>query len=265
MEKIKISAVIIARNEEEKIGECLKFLSWADEIIVINNASTDKTSEVAKKYKARVVNASDKLTLNYAGLRNLGLKEANGEWILYVDADERATESLRDEINQLISKSVNRHNAYAIPRRNFIFGKEFRHGEQWPNYAKRLFLKSAFKKWTGELHEEPNYLYQGKVTHGHNETIGYLENPLIHLKATDLSEMVAKTNEWSEIEARLMFEAGHPPMNVFRFFSAAFREFWKRFVLQAAFLDGTEGVIYGIYQIYSRLISYAKLWELQIK
>ena len=75
--------------------------------------------------------------------------------------------------------------------------------------------------------------------------------------------MIEKTNKWSEIEADLMLVAKHPPMNIFRFGSAAFREFWLRFVLQKSFLDGKEGVIYGIYQIYSKLISYSKLWEKQ--
>ena len=80
-----------------------------------------------------------------------------------------------------------------------------------------------------------------------------------------ISEMVEKTNKWSEHEARLMFEAKHPPMNIFRFASAGFREFVKRFLKEKAFLDGKEGIIYGIYQIYSKLISYSKLWEMQIK
>jgi hypothetical protein len=77
--------------------------------------------------------------------------------------------------------------------------------------------------------------------------------------------MVEKTNDWSEIEARLMFEAHHPKMNIWHFFTAGLREFWLRMVRQTAFLDGTEGTIYGIYQVFSRLISYSKLWEMQLK
>jgi hypothetical protein len=77
--------------------------------------------------------------------------------------------------------------------------------------------------------------------------------------------MVEKTNDWSELEAKLMFTAHHPKMNVFRFTTAAIREFWLRMIVQAGFLDGTPGVIYNLYQVYSRLISYSKLWEMQIK
>lgn len=253
---MRIGAIVIARNEEKKISECLTSVSWADEILVIDNASKDKTVEIAKKHSARVIHAPEKLNLNYAALRNLGLKEAKSEWILYVDADERVPRSLKEEILRLTTNSFKARVAcYAIPRRNMIFGKEFKHGGQWPDYQKRLFRKSELTSWGRELHEDPTFSGQ----------LGHLKSPLIHVKENDLSDMVRKTNEWSEIEAAEMYKAGHPPMNILRFCSAAFREFWKRFVLQLAFLDGTEGVIYGTYQIYSRLISYAKLWELQIK
>jgi len=146
----------------------------------------------------------------------------------------------------------------------YVLGKEFKHCGQQPDYVKRLFRKSGFKFWSGDLHEEPNYIYDGEITVGNGKTIGYMRNPLIHIKHKNLSEMVEKTNGWSEIEARLMFEAKHPPMNVLRFVSAMFREFWLRMIKQAAFLDGPEGIIYALYQVFSRFVSYAKLWELQL-
>ena len=91
----------------------------------------------------------------------------------------------------------------------------------------------------------------------------YMNNSLTHYKNMTVSQMIDKTNKWSEIEAQLMIDAHHPPMNIFRFFTAGLREFILRFVKQKSFLDSKEGVIYGIYQIYSKLISYAKLWEKQ--
>jgi hypothetical protein len=128
-----------------------------------------------------------------------------------------------------------------------------KHGGWWPDYVKRLFKKKILKKWKGELHEEP--VFDG--------VMGHLENTLIHLKEDNLSDMVMKTNNWSEIEAKLMYEANHPKMNLRRFLSAIIREFWHRFIVKKAFLDGAEGIIFGIYQVYSRFFSYAKLWELQ--
>lgn len=246
-----ISAVIITKNEEKMIKGCLKSLSWVDEILVIDTGNTDKTNTIAKKYKAEVIKYTGKP--NFSLWRNRGLKEAKGDWVLYIDADERVTPQLRKEIESLIDDS--KFNAYAIPRRNFIFGKEFKHCGQWPDYQKRLFRKNAFEKWVGDVHESPEFIGE----------LGHLEEPMIHKKHETLSEMIEKTNDWSDIEAKLMFDAHHPAMNIPRFISAAFREFWLRMIKQMAFLDGGEGIIYGLYQVYSRFISYAKLWELQLK
>ena len=129
------------------------------------------------------------------------------------------------------------------------------HGGWYPDYVVRLFKKDKLIEWIGDLHEQPDY----------KGNLEYLNRPIIHYKENSLSEMVQKTNKWSEIEADLMFKADHPPMNILRFCSAMFREFYFRFIKNLAFLDGGEGIIFGIYQIYSRFISYAKLWELQIK
>jgi glycosyltransferase involved in cell wall biosynthesis len=246
---MKISAILIAKNEEEKIKDALESLAWTDEVIVVDSGSTDATVSIAKEFGAKVFKSSK---TGFSDLRNLGWKKASGDWIFYVDADERVTPLLRKEIQAL---NGNEFSAYAIPRKNFVLGKYMRWGGLWPDYVKRLFRKTSFNGWTGELHEEPHF----------EGNLGYLKNPLMHLKHDNFEEMVEKTNAWSEIEARLMFEAQHPPMNVLRFFSAAFREFWLRFVRQLAFLDGAKGVMYGLYQVFSRLISYTKLWEMQAK
>lgn len=250
---IMISVVIIIKNNEEKIKDCLDSVGWADEVLAIDTGSTDKTPNIAKKAGARVVEFTKG---SFDAWRNKGLKEAKGEWLLYIDSDERVTPELRNEIKSKIlnSKSKIHYEAYAIPRRNFIFGKEFRYSGQYPDYQKRLFLRSKLRKWKGKIHEEP--VFDGKL--------GHLKNPMIHIKHNNLQEMIEKTNNWSEIEARLMYDAKHPPMNIPRFISAMLREFYLRFIKQKAFLDGGEGIIYGIYQMYSRFISYAKLWEIQL-
>lgn len=229
-----ISAIVLIGGKIDKdlLKKCLDSVSWCDEIIKIE---------------------TDNLKGSFAQWRNEGAKKAKGDWILYVDTDEEVSEDLRVEIKKEIEGSTN--SVYAISRKNIIFGKEFKHGGEFPDYQKRLFLKSKFKNWTGDLHEDPNF----------DGNLGYLKNSLIHHKDLTLSDMVEKTNKWSEIEAKLMFEAKHPQMNFFRFCSAGLREFWKRMIVQMAFLDGTEGVIYTLYQVFSRLISYSKLWELQLQ
>jgi glycosyltransferase involved in cell wall biosynthesis len=253
--QVNLTAVIIAHNEEKKLAGCLESLSWVNELLLVDDASSDKTVEIAKKLGANVISASGKDRGNYARLRNLGMDESKGKWILYVDADERASDALKKEVSDIVRKKSPENCAYAIPRKNIILGREMSHGGWWPDYVKRLFLKSKFNRWSGELHEEPDF--EGSMAH--------LKAPLIHLKHNNLSEMVAKTNKWSEIEAKLMFDAGHPKMNLARFFTAMFREFFLRIVRQKAYLDGTEGMIYAFYQVFSRFISYGKLWEMQIK
>jgi len=229
-------------------------LEWVGDILLVNDSSDDKTVNIAKKYKARVINASKKDRGDYSRLRNLGMEKSLKKWVFYVDADERVSEELKKEVTSIVNKSKLKKFAYAIPRKNIILGRELKHG-WWPDYVKRLYLKSKFKGWTGELHEEPHF----------EGNIGHLASPLIHIKHRSLSEMVEKTNKWSEIEARLMFDANHPKMNTLRFASAITREFNLRIIRQKAYLDGTEGMIYAFYQVFSRFLSYAKLWEMQIK
>lgn len=230
---MKISAIVLVGGEYDKnlYQKCLKSLAWTDEIIKVETGNKEGS---------------------FAAWRNNGAQKATGDWLLYIDTDEEVTPKLRAVILRVTRSD--KFAAYAIPRRNFVFGKEMKHVGLWPDYVVRLINKDKLEGWEGELHEQPKIA--GPISH--------LKEPLIHRKHKNISEMVKKTNNWSEIEARLMFEAHHPKMNVWRFFSAGLREFWLRMVVQTAFLDGTEGVIYAVYQVFSRLISYAKLWEMQI-
>lgn len=249
---ISITAIVIAKNEENNIAECIRTLKFADETLVVDSGSTDRTTNIAQKNGARVVRyLSGK---NFSDWRNKGLNLAQGEWVLYVDADERVTRELKDEIVSIVSGGESDIVAYAIPRRNFILGKELKHGGFYPDYQKRFFYRKHLLKWQGDVHEEP--VFEGEM--------GKAVNPLVHRKQESLSDMVNKTNSWSEIEARLMYEAQHPKMNVPRFITAMFREFWYRMIAKRAFLDGKIGIIFAIYQVFSKFTSYAKLWELQI-
>jgi len=211
---------------------------------------------------------------------------------LYVDSDEQVSRDLKLEILNLfrISNLEFGISAYAIPRQNILLGKCMRFGGWWPDYVIRLIQKDALFEWEGDLHEQPKVRGEiGKLKNPlihvirliqkdalfewegdlHEQPkvrgeIGKLKNPLIHVSHRSLTEMVAKTNEWSEIEARLLFKAGHPKMTWWRFFSAAFREFWYRGVVKFGFLDGTVGIIEIVYQVFSRLVTYSKLWEKQL-
>lgn len=248
----KISAIILTRNNEKLIGDCLESLSWVDEIIVVDDSSSDKTLNVVKKYKKTTIVKGEG---TFSRKRNLGAKKASGEWLFYIDSDERVTPLLKKEIEKRTKKNDSKYVAYAIPRRNILLGHEMHHGGWWPDYVLRLIKKDALVSWKGKLHEQPEI--KGKV--------GKLVNPLTHITHRSLSEMVTKTNEWSTIEAKLLFNSEHPKMVWWRFLSVAVREFWYRGIKEMGFLDGTVGVIEIIYQMFSKMITYAKLWELQKK
>ena len=251
MEMKKISAVIIAKNEEDNIGECLESVSWVDEVVVIDNESVDDTVEISEKHKAVVYKLPKG---SYKDLRNAGLEKAKGEWILYIDADERVTPLLAGEIQTLL-EGTHENNAYAIPRRNIVLGKEMKHGGLWPDYVKRLFLKEKLSVWKGDLHEEP--IFEGDL--------GHLENPFVHIKHDNLHDMVEKTNKWSLVEAQLLLDSDHPTMSWWRFIRVILTEVWYRLIRLRGYKDGVEGFIYSIYQAWSKFITYAKLWELQRK
>lgn len=246
---MKITAIVIAKNEENRISDCLAALSLADEKLVIDTGSTDDTVKFAIAQGARVISRTGG---GFAEWRNVGLKEASGDWVLYVDADELVGTKLWGEIKSLLAST--QKSAFFIPRRNFILGQEMKHGGWYPDYVKRLFKKSALKEWTGGLHEEP--VFTGDF--------GYTKEALIHNKHDNIADMITKTNTWSQIEAQLLYESNHPKMAGWRLVRMIITESWDRLIIKLGILDGYKGIIYGLYQAWSRMVTYTKLWELQL-
>ena len=248
---MKITSLIVAKNEQNLIKDCIKSVKWTDEIIVVDNVSTDKTAAIAKKLGAKVFEFTKNAESGHFGeIREFAAKKATNEWLLYIDADERVPEKLKKEILSLNPEN----DAYAIPRKNNLLGHDMNWGGWWPDYVLRLIKKDKLKGYFGELHEQP--IIDGKI--------GKLKNPLYHITHQSLTEMIEKTNNWSEIEAKLMYDANHPSMNIPRFCTALFREFWYRAFVKLGFLDGPIGIIEIMYQIFSRFVSYAKLYEMQL-
>lgn len=241
-----ISAVIIAKNEGERIAECIESLSFCNEIHVIDNNSTDGTAVVAGKMGAKVHSYQNK---SFAELRNYGLKLVKTDWILYVDADERVSEDLGKEIHETIQGNSS-FSAFRLRRVNFYLGNT-----EWPKqeFLERLFKTERLKKWVGELHESPEV----------DGEISTLSNPLHHFTHRTLSEMVAKTLEWSQVEAKLRFDQGHPRVVWWRFPRVMLTGFFNSYITQGGWKVGTVGLIESIYQAFSMFITYARLWELQ--
>ncbi|MEK7543334.1 MAG: glycosyltransferase family 2 protein [Patescibacteria group bacterium] len=244
---MNISAIIIAKNEEARILKCLSSLKWADEMIVVDNGSMDKTTELALRSGAVIVKAQG--VVDFAKLRNIAKDKALSGWLLYVDADEVVTEELAKEIRKVIRDQLSSFSGYKIRRKNYYLGHE------WPadEYILRLMRKDALTEWYGELHET------ARIT----GEIGRLHAPLLHDTHRSLGEMVTKTNEWSQAEARLRFDAEHPPVVWWRFIRVMSTAFFDSFIGQGGWRAGTLGWIESIYQAFSIFITYAKLWEMQ--
>ncbi|HSX40599.1 MAG TPA: glycosyltransferase family 2 protein [Candidatus Saccharimonadales bacterium] len=245
---MKLSAVIIARNEEDMIADAIDSLSFADEVVVIDNASTDRTKDVAKMMSAKVFSAN---SADFSRLRNEGREKAKGEWILYIDADERVSPALQNSIkNKVLSSKYDGVSAFRVQRKNFYFGNH-----EWPyiEHLERLFKKEKLKGWKGALHESPEI--EGEV--------GVLEGFLLHYTHRDLAGMVKKTIEWSKTEAMLRYKAGHPKMTWWRFPRVMTTAFFNSYVRQKGYKAGTVGLIESMYQSFSMFITYARLWEMQ--
>jgi len=261
---MKLSAIILTLNEEKMIKDCLKSVKGlADEIIVVDSGSMDKTRQIAKKLGAKVY---QKKLDSFAKQRNFGLKKAKGDWVLYLDADERISAVLREEIKNQISKSKNTNQklkinkkkeivAFYIARKNYFFGKHVKHGGYSPDYVTRLFKRKALIGWQGQIHESPKF--KGKL--------GVLKNPIIHLSHRSVSEGLAKSIRWTKMEAELFYKNGHPPVAWWRLFRVFATEFFKRYLGLQGFRDGLVGFFEAWIQGFNRILVYVYLWEMQNK
>lgn len=242
---MNISAIIITRNEEENISECLNNLAFTEETIIVDNCSIDNTAKIAASLGAKVYKIAG---LDFSYLRNIGKEKAKSEWLLYIDADERVTKKLAADIKEAVKNPKN-YTAFSLTRKNYFLGCPS------PNLEKiaRLIKKEALIGWQGWLHESP--LIAGKV--------GHLGGYLLHYTHKNLASMVAKTNEWSEIEAQLLYKSNHPPMREWRFWRILVTAFYRSYIKKQGWRMGPVGLIESIYQAFSNFITYAKLWEKQ--
>jgi len=244
-----VSAIILTKNAEDLIADCIDSVSFCDEIIVIDDYSSDRTVELAKHLGAIVYPYTSE---SFAKRRNLGLSKAKGKWILYLDVDERISQDLKKAIQSVLERKNDIYSAYRLNRKNFYLGNN-----EWPTMEKleRLFKKSKLEEWYGDLHESPRV----------NGDIGDLDEGYIkHYTHRDLTSMLNKTIQWSKIEAELRFNAGHPRMSWWRFFRVIVTGFSDSYIRQKGYKVGTAGLIESMFQAFSMFITYARLWELQL-
>lgn len=247
---MKISAVISAFNEESKIKDCLESVKWADEIVFIDSGSTDKTSEIAKKYTSKIYKRPNNLMLNVN--KNYGFSKVGGDWILCLDADERVTPSLRDEIKDQISNTKNNEiDGYWVPRQNIIFGKWMQHAGWYPDNQLRLLRRGAGKFPEQHVHE---------MIQVEGET-AYLKNPLIHYNFDTISQFFHKHLDiYAPNEAQQLLKNGYQ----FKWQDAIrmpVREFLSRFFAREGYKDGFHGFVLSLFMAFYHLIIFGYLWE----
>lgn len=246
---MKLSALILAKNEQDMITGCLSQLDFVDEIILLDQNSYDNTVKIAKKYTSKIY--EDNLPFDSA--RNALAAYAKGQWLLYLDADERITSDLKKEIISKVIDKQCKDSAFFLPRQNMILGKFLKHGGWWPDYVPRLFKVEKLIKWQGPVHESPQV--DGKF--------GYLKSPLIHLTARSMTKMLQKSAKWAKIEAELYFEKGQSIVTMPKVLKTIVFEFVERYFVKLGFLDGFVGLVESVYQAYHKAMILTYLWELQ--
>lgn len=245
---MKISALILAKNEEEKIGGCIKQLTFVDEILLLDQNSSDTTVKIAEKLN---VNILKKATGSFDKDRNILKEAANGDWLLYVDADERFEQQTIAEIKAIVERE--KGGAFYFPRKNIVLGKWLKHGGWWPDYVPRLFYKKDLIEWKGPVHESP--VFKGRKQ--------FAKNPINHFTAKSIKSMLEKTTKWAKIEAQLYYKTNFPMVTKFRVTKAIIREFVIRYFIKRALLDGRIGFIQSIFQALHQAIIMVYLWEMQ--
>ena len=246
----KISAVVSAYNEEKNIKDCIESVKdLSDDVIVVDNSSGDKTSEIARKLNAKIFtqeNDPQKIDLQ----KNFGFSKATGDWILSLDADERVTPALAREIKSTVNSQSSIVNGYWIPRKNIIFGKWIQSDMWWPDYQLKLFKKGKGKFDKSSVH-------RALVLEGASEK---LTNPLTHYNYTSIHQYLEKLNNYTDIEAEHLSKEGYEFnwLDAIRF---PVNDFAKTFFLQKGFRDGIHGLVLSIFQAFYMGIVFAKLWE----
>ena len=225
-----LSAVVIARDEAAHIGECLDTLGFADERLVVVDASTrDRTREIARARGARV---EDWPFRNFAAQRDAALALASGAWVLFVDADERVPGALRDEVLDTIRQPAGRR-GFWIARQNHLMGRVVRHAGWFPDYQLRLFEKAA-------AHFDPiRVVHEEPVIDG---PIGHLREPLVHFNYRTLREFIVKQERYCPLQAEQWLATfGRPRGRAL--LGQPLREFWRRYVTLGGYREGVLGLV----------------------
>jgi (heptosyl)LPS beta-1,4-glucosyltransferase len=242
----RVSITIIAWNEEERLRACLDSVSWADEIVVVDAESSDKTVQLAREFTDRVW---VRPWPGFAVQKNFALEQATGDWILSLDADERVTTELAERIKAIVAGD-GPADGYLIPRRNLFWGAWVRHGGLYPDYQLRLFRRGAGRFVEDAVHESVRV--EGRVEP--------LREPLLHESYRDLEDFVRRSNRYSTLAAADWLRRGRK-VGVPGLIMKPFGRFFSMYVLKRGFLDGWRGLVLAVLYAEYVFLRMAKAWE----
>ena len=253
---MSISVIIITKNEEQAIQECLSSVSWADEIIIVDSGSTDNTVPISKSFGAKVIVTEDWLGFGIQKNRALALATCN--WVLSIDADERVSKELQNEIQEII-KISEKDTAFRIPRQSSFCGKFIHHSGWWPDYVLRLLPNPKHinnqqnpAKFSNDIVHE-RLIFEGKIS--------TLNNPIIHFSYSNLEEVLSKMNRYSSDGAAMAYARGEKSS----FSKALVHSSWafiRTYLLRLGFLDGKMGFILAVSNAQTTYYRYLKLMML---
>ena len=252
MKKDTLTITIIGHNESHHLKELLPQLQWADEIIYVDCESDDESLEVAQQLGCKTFRRPNLSNLNVN--KSFAIEQATGDWIFYLDPDERIPEALQQEIQQKI-QSPGKVVAFSLNRRNFYFGRWLKHGSQYPDVQLRLFQRGKAFFPNKHVHEKLQV----------NGPIGKLRHDMLHFPYQSVSQYLQKFNFYTTFEATYLLQQNISPDVVlalrFLIFTPLFR-FFRRYVLKGGFLDGLPGFFAALFDALNYVVRYVKLWEL---
>jgi len=244
----KVSALVIAYNEEPNIRACLETVTWADEIVLVDSFSTDATEKIAREFTEKVYQHEFR---GFGRLRNEALTHTSHEWVFSLDTDERATPEVRDEIRRVLKDEPDA-DAYFVPRRNYFLGRWIRHSGWYPDYRQpQLFRKGRMRYREDLVHE--GFELDGRM--------GYLKEHVLQYPFRDIDHYLAKMDRYSDLMAQRLVQEGRR-FRTHQLVTHPLFTFAKMYVGRLGFLDGMPGVILaGLYAYYA-FVKYARFWEM---
>lgn len=245
----KLSVIIITYNEEGNIRDCLESAKWADELIIVDSNSRDKTTEIAKTYTDKIIITEDN---SFSANRNIAIDKAEGEWIIWLDADERFTEDLKKEILDVLSSPPVKYAAYIINRKSFFINKFINHCGWYPDYGLRLFRKSTGIRFNDtRVHEKA--VFDGKS--------GKINAELLHYTDLTFEHYIEKLNSYTTKSALDLYERGKKG-SVFDLIFRPVFTFIKMYFLKLGLLDGYTGLVLCTLSGIHVFVKYSKLYLL---